>query len=528
MNRNSEIIICNNIKLEKGYKDVLDYTEQQMVSLCRANAVASSNKYSFIRSERNTIKTSFSYNDTLKCNYMAFQNSDYSNKWFFAFIDEVVYANDGTSKIIYTIDEFSTWWDYWLPSPCFVVREHVNDDTVGLHTYPEGLETGDYIIDKTVRLQAFTSFLPCLAVTELPSPPLTDVDPPTLYQYGGIFNGLAYIIGENIDGVSNIIRTYDKMGKADAIQYVFMIPSILAQNVEWVTVAGWSWTCKYGQIPSGSGFFSGSIGGFNKPASLDGYVPKNKKLLTFPYCYINLDNNNGSVCTLKYEDFTSNTYGFSVDCVITPSCSTKITPLNYKKVNENNIFSITGGKFPICSWSSDIYTNYLTQQAVNNSLSLISSTSNIIGGAIKGNTSEIGSGVNSITSLLAENYQKDLIPYQVKGNTNSGDVNFAKNLYDPIVYEFSIKQEYARIIDDYFSSFGYKVNRIKVPNQTGRENWNFVQIGDSENIGYSVNNTQCVPAKSMDIINSIYRNGVTIWHNHTNLGNYSLSNNIVN
>ena len=49
--QNSNIMICKNIKLDKSYKDVLNYTEQQMVSLCQANAVASANNYSFIRNK---------------------------------------------------------------------------------------------------------------------------------------------------------------------------------------------------------------------------------------------------------------------------------------------------------------------------------------------------------------------------------------------------------------------------------------------------------------------------------------------
>ena len=40
-----------------------------------------------------------------------------------------------------------------------------------------------------------------------------------------------------------------------------------------------------------------------KPSSLDGFVPKNKKLLTFPYCFINLSNNNGMINTYQYELF---------------------------------------------------------------------------------------------------------------------------------------------------------------------------------------------------------------------------------
>lgn len=42
---------------------------------------------------------------------------------------------------------------------------------------------------------------------------------------------------------------------------------------------------------------------YNKPSSLNGYTPKNKKLLTWPYCFINVSNNNGSANSLRYEYF---------------------------------------------------------------------------------------------------------------------------------------------------------------------------------------------------------------------------------
>ena len=91
----------------------------------------------------------------------------------------------------------------------------------------------------------------------------------------------------------------------------------------------------------------------------------------------------------------------------------------------------------------------------------------------------------------------------------------------------SIQEQYARVIDDYFDKYGYKTNLCKIPNQTGRRYWNYVQISASEDIGYSTNTTRSVPAGSMNIINNIYRNGVTIWHSHENLGDYLLTNDIL-
>ena len=70
------------------------------------------------------------------------------------------------------------------------------------------------------------------------------------------------------------------------------------------------------------------------------------------------------------------------------------------------------------------------------------------------------------------------------------------------------------------------MNRLKVPNQTGRAYWNFVKIADGEEIAMP-NKPISVPAKSIDVINNIYRNGVTIWHDHQYIGDFSQNNAII-
>jgi hypothetical protein len=92
--------------------------------------------------------------------------------------------------------------------------------------------------------------------------------------------------------------------------------------------------------------------------------------------------------------------------------------------------------------------------------------------------------------------------------------------------KMSIRAEYARSLDDWFDRFGYKINRVKTPNISGRTYWNYVQIGNNECIGYS-NKPISVPPKSMDTINQIFRKGTTVWHSHDNIGNYALENTIV-
>ena len=84
----------------------------------------------------------------------------------------------------------------------------------------------------------------------------------------------------------------------------------------------------------------------------------------------------------------------------------------------------------------------------------------------------------------------------------------------------SIKSEYAKMIDDFFTMYGYKVNSVKIPNITGRSNWNYVKTIDSIIIGN-------VPQNDLQEIKNMFDDGVTLWHNTSTFLDYSQSNNIV-
>lgn len=529
MTLNSKIIISKNIKMDRDYYNVLSYNESQILSLVENNAVASANNYSFIR-ERNTILVNFTYQQCLSCNYIAFQNKDYSNKWFFAWIDEVNYKSNSATEIKFTIDVWSTWFDYWNPVSCYVIREHVNDDTIGLHTVPEGLETGDYVLNE--RKEDFmndrSDFAICMAVTELPDESVPEYSNNRVYN--GIFGGLYYLAFDTAISIENAIKMYDKLNKSDAINSIFLIPKNLSSYQDGVTHV---WSIQ--SLTSTVIYLAGSntsdtIGNITTtfPSKLgNNYIPKNKKLFTYPYCYINLTNNSGMTETFRYEDFRLNESGVPnpswwVDACLSPGMSLKAIPLYYKNENINFNYGIVGGKLPVCSWQTDVYLNWLRQSGLNPVFELTSGILATGGGLATYNPGAVIAGTSSLYNALHQFTIADTTPNQAKGNTNSGDINFS----DPsagifTVYKMSIKDEYAKIIDDYFSRYGYRINEVKVPNLTGRPYYNYIEIGNGDVVG-----TGSVPANYMKIINDSCRRGITIWHSHSNLGNFNVDNSL--
>ena len=79
------------------------------------------------------------------------------------------------------------------------------------------------------------------------------------------------------------------------------------------------------------------------------------------------------------------------------------------------------------------------------------------------------------------------------------------------------KTEYLKIIDDYFSMYGYKVNSVKIPNITGRTNWNYVKTINANILGD-------IPQEDIQELKNMFDNGVTFWHNPNTFLDYSQNN----
>jgi hypothetical protein len=93
---------------------------------------------------------------------------------------------------------------------------------------------------------------------------------------------------------------------------------------------------KYGVFTTGNidgAFALNTFGGSWLP-KLGTYTPRNNKLLTYPYRYLLLSNNNGSNNTYKFEDFSGNP-SFNIYGALVPSCSFLCVPNNYKGATLN-------------------------------------------------------------------------------------------------------------------------------------------------------------------------------------------------
>ena len=89
----------------------------------------------------------------LNYNYVMYQNSNYTNKWFYAFITNMNYISDFNTAINITTDVFQTYQFEFTFKQSFIEREmiDVEKDTPGSNLLPEGLETGEFKVGGTAK-----------------------------------------------------------------------------------------------------------------------------------------------------------------------------------------------------------------------------------------------------------------------------------------------------------------------------------------------------------------------------------------
>lgn len=534
--KNGEIIVCKGVKLDRNYENVLSYSESNMVTLCDNAKIYRGSNYSLM-GNKDTIDIELAYKDAMYANYVAFKNPKFGNKWIFGWVTKVELLNPKTSRLTWEIDVWSTWYPSFVVGKAFIEREHVSDDTVGKHTLPENVETGEYVVNYENKKKELTALNVIMA---------SNVDPVLDSNNelvggdvgGGIYNDIRtgfkyyHFANDTTSSLPTVLKAFSEAGKADSIISLFLTPfSAYEKNDSSIWDNG---QVKETTVPKTLTWVSSGASDTypTKLTALDGYTPVNKKLLTFPYCYLRVTNNNGNDAIYHFEKFVNlsgdDNCRFSIDCAITPGMSIILYPINYDGLAANYNQCLQAGKYPICGWSNDAYTNWLTQNGVNIATSLASAGLQVIAGAgmaaggMSSGVLGMASGVNSVANTLGTIYQHSLTPMEAKGNLNTGDVKTASDINTFTAYGMSIKKEYAQIIDEYFSKYGYQVNEVKTPSLTSRTQFNFVKVGGLDEL-ISGN----IPAEDLEKINAIFRKGVTIFHNYTNFGNYTISNPIV-
>ena len=271
--------------------------------------------------------------EIINYNYVMYQNENYGSKWFYAFITNMEYENDGLTLITIKTDVFQTWQFDLEYKESFVEREHVSDDTIGKNLIDEGLNTGSIVcvqsnvsgysgsdkslIEENVNVNIVVG-------TTYGFEDIADQDGENVS--GGFYNNLYsavkyYVFEYNTNGITQLkdfLTKLDKKGKAEAVNCIFLAPNSLAyyngenNNLVQTNSLDTLYINNDNLEPDSS---INKIININN--TLDGYTPKNNKLLTYPYRYLLVSNNNGADVIYYYEFFETKPK-FKIEGVLSP------------------------------------------------------------------------------------------------------------------------------------------------------------------------------------------------------------------
>lgn len=523
---------------------------------------------SYVR-ETGLIRFPACIDDIRSYNYLKYQNTNYGNKWFYAFITNMTYANDNTTFIEFKIDVIQTWYFELVYKTSFIEREHVANDTMFSNIVSENLECGDFIaashydiFDPVQFTDADTAYAPRVVFGAT-----VDAYNPSQMKggvYDNIPSGCSYYACD-IDDYSSVLQPLlqdiTDAGRSDAITSIFLLPRMLA----WIDADfdpmsdpsrpnavvnplnelsnGFTWTM--------------GVGGANFQYKFGTYTPKNNKLYNSEFNYYLLSNSQGNAIILKPELGAGVNPTIEVYATLTPCGSAIACPKGYEGQTINYENALMLGKYPQLNFATDQYTAWL---AVNNwSLTKtgISAAGDVIGGylgninmagnigasaassllggniggainsAINGTISGVSgllgsftSGATKIGDIVHEKKMGKRIPPNFGGTAAAGDVMAAINQIRFKIYQMQITESFARRIDSYLSMYGYQVNIMKNVNFTSRTYWNYIKTAQLNVVGE-------VPQYAIEEVKAIFNKGLTFWHDSTKFLDYSQNNTIV-
>ena len=274
---------------------------------------------------------------------------------------------------------------------------------------------------------------------------------------------------------------------------------------------------------------SGTTEVIYRPSTIDGYTPKNNKLFTFPYCFGYVTNNSGDSAVYKFE-FSN--YKDRIVMAIYGSAMPPVTAITYPQdyKGKARVFdeklTLTG--FPMCSWNYDAFKAWFAQNAgsiVSRGIGAVISAASSVATLAMGSGGEsvmglnAASGIQGILDMVGEIRDRSVMPPQSCG-TLSGNIEFGAGIKSFDYYVKTVKYEYARTIDDFFTKYGYATKRLGVPNRHVRSCFTYVKTRGCTISGL-------VPAESADMIESVYDKGITFWVPSAVFGDYTQTNSIL-
>lgn len=494
--------ILRGVNIDPAYSDVMSHGNKQV----QASYFAGKAKFTCTNAvpiRNNVVRVPYTADQLYDCNYVMYQNANFADKWFYAFIQKITWINVNVSELELVEDVWETWQFDLTYHPCYVERQHINNDTYGMWREPEPFD----VSNKLQRFRTRTNMRSTgnkIAIFWVPQDaqylPWKQGDLVSMCQVSTISpNNLDDFFKENIQPLIDV-------GLSDNVISVFMCPGFVA--------SGDTYNLTLNR---------------NSYMSLDGYVPANKKMLCFPYNSIQVASQNGVQAEYMMELFEDNTMEFKVQGSLSPDLTLYGSFVNYEKLQDTDPTPNSAYTSVVSGWPQVMFSGLATlgfvQNAASQALQLTAGIREEVGkwipklapavlsGLAGGKTDIIEKNagtIGNIASSLYESAQVEAERMATGDYSRIGQLPSSTSAWQIYQGEFcflhnTIDAKRAELYDKYLTRYGYAVNTISSPITSGREIFNFVKTKGAIITGN-------IPVYAKMLLESAFDQGITIWH----------------
>lgn len=528
----TDIYLLQGVPLDNKYENTIKFftAQQQYDHFSTEYTIKRFTNQTYQRLERGYIRLKVSADSIAGYNYCMFRNTNYSTKWWYAFILGVEWINNEVAELRIELDVIQTWLFEAEPEACYIDRAHQGvSDNPGDNLVPENLETGEYITDDVVPTSALNEMVIVIAGTFDSS-----VNPNYGSVYHGIYTGLHYVYfpvtSIGIAQANDFLNSYST--NPDGIVSVYMMPNIFKAQPDTISTPEES-TIQLRKYTTNA-----------NSTNPYGFAINNNKLKTYPYCFLYCTNNNGSSAVYPYEYFSGQTFanfGMLGDC--NPNPSVMLYPKQYKGIPINYDEKLVMTGYPQCCFNIDTFRAHLAMISSQAATGVVDTLTGMVTGGVSRqaafnlarndiisgesylqrssmtDVNILGSGIstvgNMVSGLVGAAVEHHFTPYQTKGYP-SANLNVSTNNMHFDFYYKRIRDEFAMIIDQYFDMYGYAQHTIMRPPTAVRDRWSYVKTVGAAFRG-------AISADVASRLSELYDAGIR-WYRYTNvndIGNYS-------
>ena len=293
---NSDLHLFSDIPFDPTYENTMYFdTYQDQNDYFSNKPHLEFQHLSYARRARGYLRVQVNIKNVYDYSYLRYRNTEFENKWFYAFITKIEYVNNITTDIFFEIDYIQTWmFDYrtglrcYKFNQCMIERQHVDVANHGFDQIPESFEVGDYVANEN-NIYPLTPVIVLATTVTLDDSGgqqmLEDVEG-AIYsgrnQNGVYYSGVEYYLFDpyvqaEVDNLNDILVYLTNNNKIDSVISIFM-------------------GCK--EVFTRTGF-SDIVN--SRGTTLDTYTVKNEKLLRYPYNFLQVSNMMGEKADLRFE-----------------------------------------------------------------------------------------------------------------------------------------------------------------------------------------------------------------------------------